>query len=292
MTSDELLEKIRDWARSNDNITAVIMTGSRSRNDNMLDEFSDLDLELIAENRELLSLDDSWFRLFADVWTTLALDEGQENPTRLVIYDGGHKVDFTLADRRRVADMVASKKLNGLYERGYQVLIDKEGIARGLPQPTGAFPVVALPDQEEFRLVVEEFWFEASHIPRYLLRNELWVVKFRDWTMKSLLLRMLEWHTVATSNNPVDIWYIGSHMQDWMDDQTWSDVQDVFSRFDAEDSWWGLLATMSLFSRLGQEIAASCELEYPRAVDENISDYVMGFADRLQHHPVRDTKHR
>ena len=24
--------------------------------------------------------------------------------------------------------------------------------------------------------MVNEFWFEAAHIPRYLLRDELWVV--------------------------------------------------------------------------------------------------------------------
>lgn len=282
MTSNELLEKIMHWARSNDNITALIMTGSRSRTDNMLDEFSDFDLELIAKDRDLLSKDDRWLRLFADIWTVLALDEGQEDPTRLVIYDGGHKVDFTLADRHRVANMVASKKLNSLYERGYRVLIDKEAITQGLPQPTGASPVVALPNQDEFKAVIREFWFEASHMPRYLLRNELWVVKFRDWTMKSQLLRMLEWHSIATSDDAVDVWYIGSHMHDWVDSQTWSDVQNVFSRFDARDSWRGLLAAMSLFGRLGQEIAAASELEYLSDVDENVSGYIMEFAERLR----------
>ena len=282
MTSNELLEKIVDWARSNDNISALIMTGSRSRNDDRLDEFSDLDLELIARDRELLSGDDSWLRLFANVWTFLALGEGQEYPTRLVVYDGGHKVDFTLADRHRLTNMVASKKLNSLYERGYCVLIDKDAITQGLPQPNGAFPVVALPNQDEFEAVIQEFWFEASHMPRYLLRNELWVVKFRDWTMKSQLLKMLEWHSIAVADNPVDVWYIGSHMGDWVDDQTWSEVQDVFSRFDVQDSWRGLLATMSLFGRLGQEIAAASELEYLSDVDENVSGYIMEFAERLR----------
>lgn len=33
----------------------------------------------------------------------------------------------------------------------------------------------------------------------HLLREELWVVKARDWTMKVMLLQMLEWHAVATS---------------------------------------------------------------------------------------------
>ena len=62
---------------------------------------------------------------------------------------------------------------------------------------------------------MEEFWFEAWHIPKYLKRNDLWVVKFRDWTMKQLLLRMLEWHAIATNGPALDISHIGVHMKDW-----------------------------------------------------------------------------
>jgi hypothetical protein len=31
------------------------------------------------------------------------------------------------------------------------------------------------------------------------MREELWVVKAGDWTMKMMLLQMLGWHAVATS---------------------------------------------------------------------------------------------
>lgn len=278
MTSDELLDKIVIWAQGNDNIIALIMTGSRTRRGSTVDEFSDFDLELIASDPRLLSAEDGWMRLFADVWTVQAFDEGQAYPTRLIIYEGGHKVDFTLADRARVDRMVTGQKLNNLYGRGYRVLVDKESVTVNLPQPADAFPIVALPTQAEFDAVVGEFWFEASHMPRYLAREELWVVKFRDWTMKGLLLKMLEWHAVATSDTSVDVWYIGSHVKDWVDGETWTELQSVFARFDVQDSWRGLIATIDLLGRLGREIAAASGLTYPSDVDESIRGYILRFA--------------
>lgn len=38
------------------------------------------------------------------------------------------------------------------------------------------------------------------------------VVKFRDWTMKTDLLKMIEWHARATQGDQLDVWYIGTKM--------------------------------------------------------------------------------
>jgi aminoglycoside 6-adenylyltransferase len=277
----QLLDEIAAWARANPNITALVLTGSLARPGHHPDEFSDLDLELIAKDPGLLSGDGAWLHQFAPIWTMLALDEGQPYPTRLVIYEGGLKVDFTIASLARVLDMIERSRLDTVYERGYRVLFDKEGVTTGLPEPAGAVLSVGLPDQATFHAVVEEFWFEAAHIPKYLVRYELWVVKTRDWTMKRLLLKLIEWRAIAGSDDAPDVWYIGTHMRAWTDARTWDELQRAFGRFDVAGSWWALLATIELFGRLGREIAVMSELEYPEEMDEQVSRYILGFADRL-----------
>lgn len=278
---DALLARIVAWAEGEPNVLAVIMTGSRARIGATPDEFSDHDIEIISRDPGMLSRDDGWWRAFGNVWIHLPLSKGQRHPTRLVFYDGGLKVDFSLCGVERVREMVEARALDALYERGYRVLVDKVGVTDGLPAATGAFPARRVPAQEEFAAVAEEFWFEAAHIPRYLLRDELWVVKFRDWTMKSLLLQMLEWHAIARNAQPVDVWHIGSHMKDWVDAATASELHTIFSRFDTQSSWQDLLATTKLFRRIGRETAALVGLTYPIAADESIAAYVAGFADRI-----------
>ena len=278
---DALLARIVDWARTDANVLALVMTGSRARGDGRVDEFSDFDLEIIAERPEALIRDDAWLRGFGHVWVHLPTIIGPGHQTRLVFYEGGSKVDFSLCGVERVRQMADAGALNELYERGYRVLVDKQGITTDLRAPAGTFPVKALPAQAEFSAAVEEFWFEAAHIPRYLLRDELWVVKFRDWTMKTLLLRMLEWRAVACNERPVDVWHIGVHIREWVDAATWDEIRGVFSAFDAASSWDGLLATARLFRRLSMETATAAGLVYPAAVDDAIWEYVTSFGERI-----------
>jgi aminoglycoside 6-adenylyltransferase len=279
---DQLLEKIVAWAQHDENVLALILTGSSARVDEHLDEFSDLDIEVVARDPSVLASSDEWFRAFGEVWVVQAFDEGQEEPSRLVFYEKGAKVDFTLAGVERVQTIVETRTLDSLYERGYRVLLDKAGITVDLPEPSGAFPIKARPDQREFLAVVSEFWFEATHIPRYLLREDLWVVKFRDWTMKEQLLTMLEWHASAAGMTPRDVWHIGSHMRDWVDADTWRHLHEVFGRFDRLDGWRALLATISLFRRLAQETAQACGLIYPQEIDDKITAYIFSFERRIQ----------
>jgi aminoglycoside 6-adenylyltransferase len=202
--------------------------------------------------------------------TVLPLNPSAEQrwATRLAIYSGGTKVDYTLAGPARIREMASQQKLEPLYERGYKILLDKAGLTIDLLSPSGHVPTGTLPSNEAFRAAVEEFWFEAAHIPKYLVRGELWLVKQRDQTMKALLLQMLEWH--AVSSRPVDVWHIGTRMKQWVDKPTWDELQQVFGRFDAVDSIRAFKATVALYSRLAKEVARSGGLEYPASVESAI----------------------
>jgi aminoglycoside 6-adenylyltransferase len=262
------------WAEDDPNIIALIKTGSSAR-DGQGDEFSDLDLEVIAADPGRLQREDAWFRAFGGVWVVLRFDE-LRFPTRLVVYDGGSKVDYTLAGVERLTEMYQG--LDSLYERGYEVLLDREGLTERLPRATGTFPIPAAPSEAEFTFIVEEFWFEATHMPRYLSRGDLWVVKFRDWTMKRDLLRMLEWRAVAGSTEPVDLWHIGTRMREWVDDATWHDLHGVFGRFAEDDAWQALFATTYLFARVSREVAAANGFTYPAGMEDQIQSYLASHA--------------
>ena len=227
-----IVARVLAWAERDDNIRALILTGSTTRAPGAADRFSDRDIEIIARDPAPLLDDDGWIHAIAPVWVALYLENGIDDPdTRLVFFEGGRKVDFCISGPGRLSGMVETGRLDSLYERGYRVLMDKDGLAGHLPAPSGAPPRTNLPTAREFADTVTEFWFEAAHMPGYLTRQDLWVVKFRDWTMKTMLLRMLEWHAVASSGPDTDVWYIGTKMKRWLDDATWTEVQGRLRAF-------------------------------------------------------------
>ena len=279
---DAILQNIFSWAQANGAIQALVLTGSLARGDGLADPLSDIDIELIADDPNLLMSDSGWVSQIGKLVTVLPLNPSTEQrwATRLAIYSGGTKVDYTLAAPARIREMVRQQKLDPLYERGYRILLDKAALTIELPSPSGRVATVTLPTNEEFRAVVEEFWFEAAHVPKYLVRGELWLVKQRDQTMKALLLQMLEWH--AVSLRPIDVWHIGTRMKEWIDKPTWDELQQAFGRFDAADSIKAFKATVALYSRLAKEVARSGGLEYPASVESGIMSICRPLLERLE----------
>jgi aminoglycoside 6-adenylyltransferase len=267
---DVVLQNIILWAQGNSAIQALVLTGSLARSDGLADALSDIDIELIIDDPNFLMSDSGWLSEIGQLVTVLPLNPSPEQrwATRLAIYAGGTKVDYTLAGPARLREMASHQKLEPLYERGYRILLDKAGLTVDLPLPGGHASTRTLPSNDAFRASVQEFWFEAAHIPKYLVRDELWLVKQRDQTMKALLLQMLEWH--AVSSRPVDVWHIGTQMQQWVDKPAWDELQQAFGRFDALDSIRAFKATVALYSRIAKEVARSAGLEYPVSVESGI----------------------
>ncbi len=143
-----------------------------------------------------------------------------------------------------------------------------------IKSPAGGFQH-SPPTEKDFVHLVREFWFEAYHVAKYLKRDELWLVKFRDWTTKELLLRMIEWHEQARHRWDYDTQYMDKHLRSWADASIWEALHRAFACFDSTDSWNGLLATMNLFRQLAIETSELAGFPYPQDVDQDITGFIL-----------------
>lgn len=269
----EPLERIVDWAKKEESVRALILTGSHARAHGA-DELSDFDVEIYARDHDRYVKSDKWIAQIADVIFYIPLTRDDIGyPTRLVIFEGGTKVDFSLLPVS-VLNELAGKRLSDLHERGYKVLVDKDRLALGFPKPRLKPRASKKPHQREFQSLVEEFWFEAYHVAKYLKREELWAVKFRDWTTKELLLKMIEWHEKALHGWDYDTQHLGLGMKRWLEPATWKQLHTSFAHFDAKDSQRALEATTKLFRKVARETAKRMALKYPVETDRKISRHI------------------
>ena len=257
MPKHEYLNKIVDWASREEPIRAVVVTGSLARDDGSVDEWSDLDVQIIASDFAEYIRDDSWLDALGEVWIRFPLDVAA--PYRLVWFAGGKKVDFQFSRVAALEDMIDRGELSEEYQRGYIAALDKDNRFQNLPPSPHIFPQAALPNPEELHAVINEFWFEALHVAQFIRRREFWVVKFRDWTMKGNLLRLLECR--ATRDKGVNTWLIGKRIRDWVDPETYRALEGIWSSWDAAELWESLLLQIDLFHRLSLGLTA--ELGYP-----------------------------
>jgi aminoglycoside 6-adenylyltransferase len=276
MNADDFLDNVVDWASSRPDIVSLIMTGSRARPDGPVDEHSDYDLEIFTNDPSRYTSSEGWMSEIGKVWVYLPEEMPGRCETRLILFEGGVKVDFAILPVSALEKVVKTQKLDELYERGYRPLVDKTGLASRLPPPSCLPPARRAPTEAAFQANIREFWFEASHVPKFLQRGDLWVVKFRDWTMKELLLQMLEWHAISTREGQY-IRHIGMGMKEWVRPDIWQRLDQVFGQFDATESWRALLASISLFRDVAAETASELGYTYPADVDQSISSYIRRF---------------
>jgi aminoglycoside 6-adenylyltransferase len=272
----QLENRVIAWAESQPDIRAILVIGSRARRDFPADEWSDLDLMVFATDLKKYLANDDWLDDTEETWLILPLKTGGGHPERIVRFDGLCKVDFVFHTVDDLQRMAASGTLDGIYHRGYYILADKDGLAAQLPPSPFSPPPYEKPPERFFAFLVNCFWHDAVVIACQIRRRNLWFVKLRDWKMKEILLRMLEWHARAVHGWDYDTWHNGHFLSEWADPRTWDELHGAFGRFDAGDSWQALLTTMDLFRRVAVETASHLSYTYPAATDERVTQLVKG----------------
>ena len=268
----DLKEHILAWAQAEEPVRAVAITGSLGREDGTADQWSDLDVQIIARDSARYTRSDDWLRVIGEVW--VQLPPGPDDDFRLVWFAGGRKADFHFLPLEYVTRQVASGDLSDEYQRGYSVVLDKDGLYDDLPPSPRRFPAPNSPTQAQFSNTIDEFWFEAIHVAQFLRRRELWVVRFRDWTMKCDLLQMLEWRAQRQSGGARNTWVIGKRIEDWVDPAHRDLLHHIWAGWNVEESWQALFAMMEGFCRVSSETAPLFRFAYDDGTYVEIAGYI------------------
>lgn len=274
-----LVDKIVAFARADEDIRAVILEGSFAVHF-QVDELSDYDINIYALNFEHYLLDDRWLSRIGDVLlyqkehfqfyeTTI--------PTRLVLFRDQQRVDFSFWHLTLLAEMIRGEKQYESYSNGYQILVDKDRLAEQLKSPNGTGFVISPPSRDEFLQTLYDFWFEACCLAKYLSRRDLWYAKLiENRYIKDYLYRMALWdHQAAKAWQPDRLLHTeGKRFEKWASSELIDAVSRCFSRYDVDETWSSLFATMDVFHRLARQISHRLHFEYPDRVEQDMFNYL------------------
>ncbi len=277
-----MLEKLLEWGIKENGVRALILLGSRAGHQRV-DSFSDYDLSVFCDNDETYTNSESWLSQFGNVWVCVkekVYYKEMTFPSRLVIFEGGIKVDFSFFSNSVLNEIAQSDILPEEYNHGYKILLDKDNRAAKILPPQFKAKAVK-PSELEFNETVNEFWFEAYHVGIYLKRKDLWSVKFRSWAAHSFLLRMIQWHSQSKTEWQDSPPPNGKQMSSWVDQDILHDLQGVFAHFNAEDSWKALFNTIALFKRLTVETAQALQVNNREDLSDNMMGFIIAFKDDL-----------
>jgi aminoglycoside 6-adenylyltransferase len=182
-----MIDAITRFAEREPEIRAAILEGSRGAGA-PIDDLSDYDVNLFCTAPDRFLASDAWMLEFGEV-----LIYQKESfpfydaiiPTRLILYRGTPRIDFSFWPVELLADIAAGAKRREAYRNGFVVLVDKDGVAAR---------IVRSPSRDELLQTIYDFWFEVCITAKYLRRGDLWRAKeIENGTVKSFLYRMMAW---------------------------------------------------------------------------------------------------
>jgi aminoglycoside 6-adenylyltransferase len=275
-----MIEKLTSWAKTRSDIRAVILTSSRANPNAVIDAFSDYDVILVVTELSAFVPNDDWLHelgdpltIFRDKTRTL---HGLDKCSRLVLYMDGVKVDFTLWPTPLLRAVLEQEHIIEELDVGHEVLLDKDGLTRGLGKPTFRAHIPKRPTQAEFTDLVEEFWWESTYVAKHLWRDDLLPAKYNlDYMMKHHMLRkMIEWRIEVEHDWSVKPGAYGKGLKKLLDPDTWSALESTYAGASMEDNWDALFRTTDLFRVAANAVANALGYTYPEALDARVTRYL------------------
>lgn len=234
------------------------------------DILSDYDIELFVDDLKPFMHDD-WLSVFGTIMIRWPLDPAPTDAgsgiTLLVRYRNELRIDF------QITDVHAIDFAN--FPRTHKVLLDKDGLSARFPKPTFKEYIIQKPSEKEFRILVNEFFWDALYVPKNLLRDELPYAKYMfDGVIRfNYFEKMIEWYIGMENDWSVSTDKHGRYFKHYLDAKMWKEYESTFAAADLEENWQAFFHMLSFFSKLAKIVAASLGYAYPQALETEIIAY-------------------
>jgi aminoglycoside 6-adenylyltransferase len=269
---DPLAARVEEWARREPGVGVALLIGSRASPEGPRDEYSDHDIVLFLEPASRLADRDDWLETFGRpliVFRESWEQRGEEVPSRLVQYRGGHRIDFTLSRMELLRRIVEQESPPDWLAAGYIVMADRHGLAERLPPPSIMAYVPRPPSEPEYRAVVEEFWWESLYVAKHVGRGELLPARYSLETILRYrcLVPMLEWYVQISRQWEQNVGVRGTGLR-WLVEPEERELLDATYAGETLRSHGDALdAMIELFTHAARAVARDLGFHYPGVVD-------------------------
>ena len=269
-TEVEVLRQFDGWAQENELVRAAILTSTRANPERETDFLSDYDIEFYVRDLDSFHKSDEWLSHFGEVmvrWPFHPRDSGWAGITRLIIFRDNVRIDFQIHEAATVAP--------DAYDDDYRILLDKDGLMAELRPPTHTEHLVKKPTQDEYTVLLNEFWWDAHYVPKYLRRDELpFAASMLSQSVRDDFLHpVLGWAIGLQHDWSVNPGVRGRYFKRYLDEETWQEYESTFAGAAIEAQWEAFFNAVALFRRMARLVGDHLGYPYPERIDREMTEY-------------------
>lgn len=266
------LERVIPWLATRADISGALLVGSQARATAPADEWSDVDLVVIAADPARYIDDASWLTALGSPLATFVERTLLAQRERRVLFADGLDVDFTVVSHDAAERFLEEQELTvgTVLRRGVVVLHDREGTLATRVAAIASTPLTRPdpPDAAAFHEAVNDFWYRTLWAARKLRRGELWLAcDSVNGDMAEGIVRQLRWLAEARG---VDTWHGARFLEQWAAPDVLARLRASVAPYDVDGARSALRASAELYRDLATNVAGRLGLRYPTEIEHGV----------------------
>jgi len=241
---NETINKLRTWSQNENSIQGVIILGSQVRDEFAGDEWSDLDVLLLADTPSDFMQSNKWLDFLGEVVCVVI----EETPldwinmtwsVKRILFTDNRAVDFSILPSDRVDDVLSMNA--EIHVHGYEIIYDAHPNILTVKVETSLVKVKEEPPkpptEAETQQIINTLLFELLFAAKKIRRNELWVAVSRiNQQINNRLLQLIEFHTASVTKASQGIRYDGRFLEQRIPQVVLEKLPLCFAKYDGFDA--------------------------------------------------------
>ena len=268
---DPVILRILDFARRDENIRAVVLSGSRANQNAPEDFLQDYDMALYArdmERAQQYKKERAWVSQFGSLVMLQQNDVGADAFIFLLQYDSGLRIDLSFHALSALPRDLKDDSLS-------VVLYDPDNLVKIPAVPHESSYFVQKPDRETWDATLNNLWWLQGYVAKELWRDEIPLAKelYDVWIMRQLR-ELLSWQAGANREWRVNVGHGGKWLGRLLPEDTYRQYLSLFCGSDKKEQWDALLRLGGFIRAVGRPLAHKLGYDYPAAYDAGMSAYI------------------
>ena len=254
-----IIEKIKDYSKSNDKVKAIFFFKEENNNENFVNFYAVFSEIIISKIREALEKVFDDYAIINKRKVSFEFDKKNQQFTKFEIYtNDSTKISIIILVEDRAGEFIK------LCPGNIEFVLDDINLKEEVEQTKFVYK---LPREFEFDECGKNFFSLALDVSFNLMSRDVISAGFNMQAMRDELYKLLNWYIIDKFNKGMDAGENGKNLIHTLEADLKEELILTFRSNDIMDFYSSIFSACQLFRKVGMKLAEKFEFSYPKKDD-------------------------